>query len=183
MNITSAFNKWWGHPPPQSSSASPVVSSPPSHSDFIVVSNPLENSISDLESLGIEPPFVPGEVDSPSRTTVTQLMEKFTAAWKVETASFEFTDSPFDVREFTEKLTRHTKQFKREKVARENYFGYIEKFDLDPSLSPKIYVRADLHGDLKSLIENVRSLKEEGLLDGNFKCQPGVHLVFFRRLL
>jgi len=55
-------------------------------------------------------------------------------------------------------------------------FGCIEKKVVRPQT--KIFVRADLHGDLKSLTENLKSLQKQGLLDESFKCRPNVQLVF-----
>lgn len=53
-------------------------------------------------------------------------------------------------------------------------YGFIEKRDLPLS---EIFVRADLHGDLKSLIENLLQLQQIGHLDANFKCKPNFHLI------
>lgn len=109
---------------------------------------------------------------------VAQLMEKFTDAWNADEKTFDFSESPFDLVRFTKRLEKHTLQFSKEGISSAQQFGYIEKFDLDPAENSQIYMRADLHGDLKSLIENLRSLHEQGLLDDNYKCKPGVHLVF-----
>lgn len=62
------------------------------------------------------------------------------------------------------------------KVDYEKNYGYIEKKEIPKG--SKVYVRADLHGDLKSLIENLKSLQKEGLLDENFKCTKDAYLVF-----
>lgn len=109
---------------------------------------------------------------------VAVLMDKFTKSWNQDNKEFDFASSSFDLSRFTDLLSDHTERFKKENINNEEHFGYIEKFDLDPSQNPQIYMRADLHGDLKSLIENLRSLQQQGLLDENFKCRPGVHLVF-----
>ncbi|HEX4839787.1 MAG TPA: metallophosphoesterase [Rhabdochlamydiaceae bacterium] len=121
------------------------------------------------------PKIVPS--DSPSTSTVASLMDEYTKAWDVNNGSFQFPDD-FDVNRFATLLTDHAKRFAKNGVDYKQHFGYIEKFDLDSSEKPQLYVRADLHGDLKSLIENLRTLQEQKLLDHNFKCQPGVHLVF-----
>jgi hypothetical protein len=54
--------------------------------------------------------------------------------------------------------------------------GYIDKVDVAPNT--RLYVRADLHGDLKSLLDNLSVLQQQGFLDLEFKCQKNVHLVF-----
>ena len=110
--------------------------------------------------------------------SVKDLMEHFTKAWDCNTKSFKFTENSFNLESFTKHLSNHANHFKKENVNNTDHFGYIEKFDLTSATKPRIYMRADLHGDLKSLIENVRSLQKEGLLDDNFKCRPGVHLIF-----
>jgi len=109
---------------------------------------------------------------------VANLMDQFTKAWDINTQEFDLSGHPFNPEQFANMLSSHAEQFKKVDVSSEQHFGYIEKFDLDPSQKPKIYMRADLHGDLKSLIENLRSLQQQKLLDENFRCQPGVHLVF-----
>ena len=109
--------------------------------------------------------------------TVANLMDRFTKAWNTTTQSFDLPSDSFNLENFTQHLVNHTRQFKKAEVTEDQHFGYIEKFDLDAH-NPQIFVRADLHGDLKSLIENIRSIQTQGLLDENFKCQPGVHLVF-----
>lgn len=111
-------------------------------------------------------------------STVLGLMQNFQSAWRAEEGEFDFTTYPFDVMRFKTTLLEHVKKFEKEGIDSATHFGYIEKFDLDPSSNPQIYMRADLHGDLKSLIENIVTLKQQGLLDDNFKCLPGVHLVF-----
>ncbi len=57
-----------------------------------------------------------------------------------------------------------------------DHYGFIMKMDLEPQST--LFVRADLHADLKSLLENLNTIQKEGLLDENFKCRPGVKLVF-----
>lgn len=109
---------------------------------------------------------------------VNSLMHEFTDAWDPNAKDFDFSKRPFNLEHFNELLINHTEKFKKDDVNSKDHFGYIEKFDLDPSQNPQLYIRADLHGDLKSLIENVRSLQKEGLLDENYKCKAGVHLVF-----
>lgn len=58
----------------------------------------------------------------------------------------------------------------------EKHCGYIEKKRVEPGT--RIFVRSNLHGDLKSLTENLKTLQKEGLLDKEFKCLPKVQLVF-----
>lgn len=62
------------------------------------------------------------------------------------------------------------------KINTQQNHGFIEKKEIPKG--SKVYVRADLHGDLKSLIEHLKSLQQEGLLDENFRCRENVYLVF-----
>lgn len=109
---------------------------------------------------------------------VAELMNQYTQAWNSETKAFDFPADAFQLERFTQHLNQHAQQFNRPAVNLQEHYGYIEKIDLDPAKKPRIYMRADLHGDLKSLIENLRSLQDQGLLDAHFKCAPGVQLVF-----
>jgi hypothetical protein len=57
-----------------------------------------------------------------------------------------------------------------------NDFGYVEKLDLQPG--NRLFTRADIHGDLKSLLEDFKIFQSQGLLDENYRATPGSHLVF-----
>lgn len=111
-------------------------------------------------------------------STAASLMVKFTNAWNKNTKKFDFAPNAFNLDRFTKLLSDHATVFTKKGINLTHHFGYIEKFDLDPSENPHIYMRADLHGDLKSLIENLRTLQEQNHLDANFRCKKGVHLVF-----
>ena len=113
-----------------------------------------------------------------SRRTIANLMGEYTLCWSEEKKDFILPSNSFRLGSFTKLLKSQAEKFKKVGVDGEEHFGFIQKFDLDPSTNPRIYMRADLHGDLKSLIENLRTLQEQNLLDANFNCQPGVHLVF-----
>lgn len=54
--------------------------------------------------------------------------------------------------------------------------GFIIKENL--SEETQIFVRADLHGDLLSLLYNLKTLQHRGLLDKNYKATHGARLVF-----
>ncbi len=109
---------------------------------------------------------------------IAQLIDGYTRAWDSAKKCFQLDENSFDTVTFIEHLSRYTKKYKKNDVDITNHFGYIEKVDLDPKDTSKIYVRADLHGDLKSLIENLKVLKEQNLLDSAYRCKPGVHLIF-----
>lgn len=125
----------------------------------------------------ISPPLqIP--VHAAGDSSVASLMDSFTKAWDSTKKTFNFPANYFHLQRFTAHLKNHTLRFKKADVNREQHFGFLDKFDLDQKENPQIYIRADLHGDLKSLLENLRSLQQQGLLDENFKSRPGVHLVF-----
>lgn len=104
---------------------------------------------------------------------VEGLIKDFTAYWDED--SKEFVGIPFDQKKFNETLEIHNASFTPIAPSKDSW-GYIEKIDL--TKSTQIAVRADLHGDLKSLIENIKTMQAHGLLDEHFKCKPDVHLVF-----
>jgi hypothetical protein len=54
--------------------------------------------------------------------------------------------------------------------------GSVDSLDLTAGNS--LMLRADLHSDLRSLMTQLRMLQKEKLLDENFTCKKGFHLVF-----
>lgn len=72
-------------------------------------------------------------------------------------------------------VKEHNTQFNQESL-KETDAGYIQKISSENNT--KIYVRADLHSDLKSLLAQLAMLQEEGLLDKNYHCKEGFHMVF-----
>lgn len=110
---------------------------------------------------------------------VSNLMDSFTSYWCDDKKDFIFPKiTQLYFNEYTNLLNEHADKFTKQEINNNDHFGYIQKFDLNSSDNPAIYMRADLHGDLKSLIENLRTLQSEGLLDENYRCKKGVHLVF-----
>jgi hypothetical protein len=59
--------------------------------------------------------------------------------------------------------------------------GYIEKLDLRPE--DCFYVRADLHGDLASLLAVLHFLQTQGCMDESYRCSPRFHLIFLGDLM
>lgn len=132
--------------------------------------------------------------------SVAQLIETYMNLWDEKLLDFKIDADSFDCKCFVEKLQQHNKNFNIKDlgggVDLSSYSGFIEKYDLgpcdascdpkDPNFlqnatekgQPRFFVRADLHGDLKSLLQNLLSLQEHGFLDEQFKCKKGVHLVF-----
>lgn len=104
--------------------------------------------------------------------TLEELINKFNRHWNDDLKIYE--GISFNQFDFNELLQHHNKIFARSVTP--NDFGFIEKKDLQEET--KIFVRADLHGDLKSLMENMITLQAKGLLDEKFKCLPNVQLVF-----
>jgi len=105
------------------------------------------------------------------------LMAEFDRAWNIKENRFIF--PAFNPGLFANHLVEHAKLFKKQGINNQNHYGFIDKYDLDPSVKGnKIYMRADPHGDLKSVFENIKTLQQQGHLDENFRCKQGVHLVF-----
>lgn len=129
----------------------------------------------------LQSPFVliTPELASPPCPSVKLLVDEFSNLLKKSTLSTpnpEFSQR-FQLDEFKSLLEKYIDLFQKNCCYKTN-FGFIEKHQLESFEHPQIYVRADLHGDLKSLIENLKVLQNEGLLGENFDCPPGVHLVF-----
>ncbi len=91
---------------------------------------------------------------------------------------FEVNKFPkFDYEEFKTELNRYVIQFSPPSDFNSaEHYGFVEKKQVETKT--KIFVRADLHGDLKTLIENLKILREKGLLDDDYCCKPNVILVF-----
>lgn len=86
-----------------------------------------------------------------------------------------FFDIPFHPERFTQLLEAFCAQFPFD-FNPETEQGIIQKFDL-PS-GAQLAVRADLHGDLKSLIETLKSLQQVGFLTEDYLPANNNHIVF-----
>lgn len=116
---------------------------------------------------------------SPTGSTITpsvsvkKLIDEFSPYWNGEKERFN--EIPFDEGAFKELLRTHNAKFPPTHNTATDY-GCIEVKTVKPKT--KIFVRADLHGDLKSLLENLKGIQAQGLLDDSFHCKDGVQLVF-----
>lgn len=128
-----------------------------------------------------------------------QLVEDFESRlWKEETVAFPFfhnelqisgylppgktakqrqASSEKDQQQLLDILDAHNRQF-ASKISEKSLTeaGSVEKLCLQAGET--VCVRADLHSDLRSLMTQLRLLQKEKLLDENFKCKEGFHLVF-----
>jgi Calcineurin-like phosphoesterase len=104
---------------------------------------------------------------------VARLIKEYDETWNPATRQF---DSPLYNEENFVNLLKLVHSKTQAKFDPQTAFGFIQKKDLPPNST--IVVRADLHGDLKSLTENLKTMQQQGLLDQNFRCKPNVHLVF-----
>lgn len=105
--------------------------------------------------------------------TVSEKFYCFSRFWNSDSKLYE------GIQFYPEIFRKQLEKFNKKIPLQADYetsFGFIEKKDIIST--DKIFVRADLHGDLKSLLENLRILKDQGYLDQNFKCKKGIHLVF-----
>lgn len=120
-------------------------------------------------------PKVTVPLDPLAPRPVSIMVDQFDSCWDPKVHLYDELKPAmaFNEERFNRVLETFTKQFAN-KIDYSKKFGFIEKRDLPPS---KIYVRADLHGDLKSLVENLKQLKTQNLLDENFHCKKDVHLV------
>lgn len=107
--------------------------------------------------------------------TTKGLIDRFSECWdKKKCAFLNLPERAFQIDQLNTLLHAYVEKFGN-KIDHEKNYGFIEKRELPPS---KIFVRADLHGDLKSLIENLLQLQKLGYLDANFKCKSNFQLIF-----
>ncbi len=117
-------------------------------------------------------------------SSVASLVAEYNSNWNAAEKCFD--DIPVNIERvekvLNKSISRYRNQIKKlgidldDKDFEEAHYGFIMKKDLEPA--SRIFVRADLHADLKSLLENLNEIQKAGLLDEKFKCQPGVELVF-----
>lgn len=154
---------------------------------FINVTHPTRaakpKEILEVKPIEIEPETLKAlesKVDVPKMKT---LMDHYRSFWDSEKRKFN--KIPFINDDFIHLANEYTSKIKINLPRPFNHnpdiddipdAGYIEKKELPEGT--RIFVRADLHGDLKSLMENLDNLQKEGLLDHNYRCQEKVHLVF-----
>jgi hypothetical protein len=82
-----------------------------------------------------------------------------------------------DQESFLQVLEAHNQQFAEPITQiKQDDAGYVEKLELHQG--DQLYVRADLHSDLSSLLAQLDMLKASGHLDKNYRCRPGFHMVF-----
>jgi len=107
------------------------------------------------------------------RRTVAQLVELYEQAW--DPVGENFMNLPFDLNGFTELLEAYTSNCGKYAV-REQEVGYVMKKVLPHD--SEIFTRGDLHGDLRSLLDNLNVLQQQGLLNEHFECMPFFHMLF-----
>ncbi len=132
-----------------------------------------ENHEVPLEENGAQSNDIPYETNNEKSLVVSNLIAQYETYWDSERGTFK--QMPFDEKRFIDRITEHNKEFTND-IDYKTQYGFIEKVDVENET--KIFVRADIHGDLKGLIENLKVLHAQGNLDENFRCKKGVHLVF-----
>ncbi|MDB2614227.1 serine/threonine protein phosphatase [Chlamydiales bacterium] len=100
---------------------------------------------------------------------VKELMTLFDQNWDSEKQDFK-------ARSLSEDRFINTLKKYQETIDPKINSSFIEKRDLPKNSS--IFMRSDIHGDLKSLLENLKTLQREGYLDQNFRCKEGFYLLF-----
>ncbi|MCP5470105.1 MAG: serine/threonine protein phosphatase [Chlamydiales bacterium] len=102
---------------------------------------------------------------------LSELVARYAPFWK----NGQFPNIPFNAQECRIVFDANYARWKHFQP-KEGFYGVITKSIVPPKT--RIFVRADLHGDLKSLLENLKEMQRAGLLDENFKCLPDVQIVF-----
>lgn len=126
-----------------------------------------------------------------SKHAVRSLVEEYFRCWDSTQKVFDDKKSimPFNELFFLRVLWKYVQRYmekhhpeipknpKKIKIPTDpQMYGYIEKVELP--VGSAFYVRADLHGDLWSLIVHLQKLQKMGLLDEHFRCKKRAHLVF-----
>lgn len=113
---------------------------------------------------------------SPPPLTITQLINYYDSCWDAIWHRFDAKkiEKVYSEKRIVNLMETYVKQFHKEIDYKKN-FGFIEKRDIPKN--SRVFIRADLHGDLKSLIENLKVLVNQGVLDENFKCKPDVQII------
>jgi len=83
--------------------------------------------------------------------------------------------SLFDLNAFLALLSAHHQAFPLV-ASDKNVLGIIQKADLPEG--SRLFVAADLHGDLRSLLDNLIILQRVGMLDDCFCTKPNCYLIF-----
>ncbi|CCB87930.1 metallophosphoesterase [Simkania negevensis] len=110
----------------------------------------------------------------PELNNLHALVSYFDAKW--DTEKKEYIGIKYDAERIKKHLNACTLAKHDPKCDYAVHHGFIEKKEVPKG--SKVFVRADLHGDLKSLLENLKAMQREGLLDENFKCKPGTYMIF-----
>ena len=108
--------------------------------------------------------------DRPGSTK--ELITVFDSCW--DPTEMEYHEVPYNRSIFIMRAESYNRQF-NVKPETDNTIGFIGRKIVGPA--SQIFVRADLHGDLRSLVENLKKLQELGLMDEDFTCAPSVQLV------
>lgn len=113
---------------------------------------------------------------SSRKGSTTDLIQYYKKCWNDD--EFQFPEDNFNPLQFIHRLSLHAEQFQKKGIDFTKHSGFIDKIDLDPAKEPLLFVHGDLRGRLECLVSHLEALKKEGLLDKNYKCIDGVHLIF-----
>lgn len=115
----------------------------------------------------------PTHIFSKELPDLKDLVTNYNAKW--DPSKKEYVGIEYNPERLKERFNMCGMQFNPHVDLNKNH-GYIEKKEVPKGA--KVFVRADLHGDLKSLIENLKEMQRKGLLDENFKCKSDTYMVF-----
>jgi hypothetical protein len=119
-----------------------------------------------------------GDFPVPS-LTAKELWDYYSTCWDSVKCRFQFTYG-FDASNFLARVERHVRGFGHPEIDETEHFGFKQKFDIAPiGGEVRVVICADLHTDLKSLLDLLQQLRLQGLLDEEFRCvNSNVHLLF-----
>jgi hypothetical protein len=121
----------------------------------------------------IEPQTMPPTLPTDRIASTKELIEAFEFCWSQ--TEMKYLSVPYNQSHFIVRAHTYNREF-TVKSESDNTIGFIGRKIVETG--SQIFVRADLHGDLRSLVENVKKLKELELLSQDYLCRPNVQLIF-----
>ena len=109
-----------------------------------------------------------------STGTFEELILYYDKAWQLDGQKFKL--QSFNTPRFVKNLQTYLEKNKLDGIySPKDHFGVVQK--AHRPLHSRFFARGDIHGDLKSFIENVKALQKEGLFDAHFRLKEGASLV------
>lgn len=163
-------------PPLEDCSSEPVK---PAYHSFLIIEDferPPEKSVADIKE-GLREKNVPAEVNAVATDKLNIIPNRTKAfidslKWDLYGNSYE--NISYNLKELQDLFDEYNTSFDLS-ISNKTNFGTIKKKVVPPDT--KIIVRADLHGNLRILVEELKQAKLLGHLDENYRCKENVEFV------